>query len=79
MEAPLKSRTAVLTIVAVISLGAAGYAAANGHVPAQHGKPSVTPPPWSHGHHYGDGQGDGHGLGRDGHGHAGGNGQHSDR
>ena len=75
MEAPLKSRTAVLSIVAVISLGAAGYAAASARVPGQHGKPSVTPPPWSHGHGFGAGQG----LGRDVNGHAGGNGQHGGR
>jgi hypothetical protein len=46
----LHRRTAILSIVAVLSLSAAGYAAANGRPPGGHGKPSTTPPPWSHPH-----------------------------
>jgi hypothetical protein len=53
----LHKRPAILSIVAVLSLSAAGYAAASGRPPGGHGRPSTTPPPWSHGH----GQGDSHG------------------
>lgn len=45
----MKRRTAIFSIVAALSLSAAGFAAANGRPPGTHGKPSVTPPPRSHG------------------------------
>ena len=57
----MKRRTAVISIIAALSLGAAGISAAHGRDPGTSGKPSVTPPPWSHGH--GDGNGDNHGQG----------------
>ena len=59
-------RAVVIFIVAVLSLGAAGFAAAHGRPDGSHGKPSTTPPPWSHGGGHGHGDGDGHG---DAHGH----------
>jgi hypothetical protein len=57
-------------MVAVLSLGGAGYAAASGRGPDGHGRPSVVPPPGHHGHGHGYGGGDG-----GGHGHGGGGGQ----
>ncbi len=45
----MKRRTAAMTIAALLSLSAAGYAAAGGHFEPWHGRPSTTPPPWSHG------------------------------
>jgi hypothetical protein len=68
-------RTAVFTLAAVLSLVAAGYAATANHVFPGHGKPSVTPPPWSHGEN-GEGHDRGHGNGN-GEGHGGG-GRHGD-
>ena len=55
----MNRRTVVTSIIAALSLGSAGYAAANGRLPGEHGRPSVTPPPWSHGggHHKGEGHG----------------------
>ncbi len=41
-----KRRTTVLSIAAVMTLAVAGFAAAQGRPPGEHGKPSVTPPPW---------------------------------
>jgi hypothetical protein len=50
----MKRRTAVLTVTAAFCLGAAGYAAAAMGGPKSldlaPGKPSVTPPAWSHSH-----------------------------
>jgi hypothetical protein len=45
----VRSRTAVLTVVAALSLGAAGFAAAQGRSPGSTGKPSTNPPSWSQG------------------------------
>ncbi|MEA2199278.1 MAG: hypothetical protein QOJ25_3329 [Solirubrobacteraceae bacterium] len=47
----MKRRTSVLSIVAALCLAVAGMAAASGRPPGSHGKPSVTPPPWSQGAH----------------------------
>jgi hypothetical protein len=75
MEVRMKRsiRTVVFTLAAVLSLVAAGYAATADHVFPGHGKPSVTPPPWSHGDNgkgHGNGQDNGKGHGSDGlHGH----------
>ena len=60
----MKRRTTVLAICALMSLGAAGLAAAHGRPPGPHGKPSTTPPPGGHGHHHhdhGHHKGPGHG------------------
>ena len=64
----MKRRTAVLSLVATLSLAAAGFAAAHGRPPGDSGKPDITPPPWSHGggHGHGHGHGDGHGRNHDG-------------
>jgi hypothetical protein len=61
----MKGRTTVLSTVAALTLGVAGFAAAHGRPPDSHGKPSTTPPPWSHGHH-GHDKGGEHGRGHDG-------------
>jgi hypothetical protein len=62
-------RTAALTIAAVMSLGAAAALASQGGPFHTTGKPSTTPPPWSHGAGHGhageshgndDGRGGGH-------------------
>jgi hypothetical protein len=45
----MKRKSAAISIVAVMSLAAAGYAAAQGRPPGSHGKPSTTPPAWSNG------------------------------
>lgn len=45
----MKRRTAVLTLLATLSLAAAGFAAVGGHTPATAGKASTTPPSPSHG------------------------------
>ena len=84
----VKRRTALLSIAAIFSLSAAGYAAASGR-PPWHGQPSTTPPPFHHHHHGhdGDGQGGygqggqgGHGQGGQGdHGHGGQGGNGGDR
>jgi hypothetical protein len=74
----MKRRTTILGVCAVISLGAAGLAAAHSRPPVHVGKPSVTPPPWSPGGDlgHGEGHGKGHGKGH-GHGHGHGHGNES--
>jgi hypothetical protein len=70
------NKTAAVTVAAVLSLGGAAYACTDSGRAFGiwgHGKPSVTPPPWSHGgngngHDQGWGQGRGHDGGH-GHGH----------
>jgi hypothetical protein len=70
-------RTAVLTVAAVLSLGAAAAFASQGGPFHSTGKPSTTPPPWSHqegqgragdahanGHGNDDSHSNGHGNGR---------------
>ena len=57
-------RTTVLTALAVLSLTAAAFAAREGVKALPHGKPSTTPPPWSHGGH---GIGHAYGHGDNGH------------
>lgn len=59
-------RTAVLTVTAVLSLGGAAAFASQGGPFHSTGKPSTTPPPWSHGA--------GHGHAGEDHGHANGHG-----
>jgi hypothetical protein len=57
-------RTVVFTLAAVLSLVGAGYAATANRVFPGHGKPSTTPPPWSHGSNgQGHGNGQNHGAG----------------
>jgi hypothetical protein len=69
----MKRRTAAVTIAALLSLSAAGYAAAGGRFEPSHGRPSTTPPPWSNGAGHGK-AGEPHGQGSE---HAnGGVGQH---
>lgn len=63
-------RTAVLTVAAVFSLGAAAAMASQGGPFHSPGKPSTTPPPWSNGAGHGK-AGEDHGQSQDDHGKAG--------
>jgi hypothetical protein len=73
----MKRRTTVLSLAAVLSLTAAGYAVAHGDGHHWGGRPSTVPPPHHrhHGHGYGHGGfGGGGDFGPSHGGHAGGDG-----